>query len=140
MLDEAATGPRWLEIQSVAECVRDAILFAEKELRLYELRAWVIMVNHVHLLIYPKAELPRITRAIKNYSARQANAILGRTGPFWQDESYDHWVRNAGEMEKTVAYIEGNPVAAGLVARVEEWKWSSAFGVGRRPVSLNTVK
>ena len=49
------------------------------------------MVNHVHILIEPEAELARITKAIKNYSARQANIILARTGrAFWQDESYDH--------------------------------------------------
>ena len=68
--------------------------------------------------------------SIKNYSARQANAILGRTGqPFWQDESYDHWVRSPEELEKIVRYIEKNPVAAGLVDRVEDWRWSSAFRI-----------
>jgi REP element-mobilizing transposase RayT len=42
------------------------------------------MANHVHILIYPEARLSRITKAIKNHTARQANAILGRTGlPFW---------------------------------------------------------
>jgi type I restriction enzyme R subunit/putative DNA methylase len=88
------------------------------------------MVNHVHILIDPRAELSSITKAVKNVSARQANAILGRTGqPFWQDESYDHWVRGRDEMEKIVRYIEYNPVAAGLVERVEAWLWSSAFRV-----------
>jgi len=87
------------------------------------------MVNHVHILIDPQAKLSRITKAVKNFSARQANALLGRTGqPFWQDESWDHWVRGPEELEKTVAYIEGNPLAAGLVERVEDWRWSSAFG------------
>jgi len=86
------------------------------------------MVNHVHILIYPKCTLSRITKSIKNFSARQANAILGCTGqPFWQDESYDHWVRGPEEMEKIVRYIEGNPVTAGLVKRPEDWRWSSAF-------------
>jgi type I restriction enzyme R subunit/putative DNA methylase len=83
-----------------------------------------------HILIDPRAELSRITKAVKNFSARQANAILERTGqPFWQDESYDHWVRGRDEMEKIVRYIEHNPVAAGLVERVEAWRWSSAFRV-----------
>ena len=86
------------------------------------------MVNHVHILIYPESPLPKITKSIKNYSARQANLILGRTGlPFWQDESYDHWVRGPEELTKIVRYIEGNPVAAGLVNRGEDWRWSSAF-------------
>lgn len=91
--------------------------------------------NHVHILIYPNTPLSRITQAIKNHPARQANAILGRTGlPILQDESYDHWVRGPEELAKIVRYIEGNPCAAGLVSKVEDWRWSSAFGQAGRPV------
>jgi REP element-mobilizing transposase RayT len=130
-LDSSATGPRWIQDERVAQAVADALAFGEQRLYLYQTRAWVLMVNHVHVLIYPAAELSRITKAIKNYSARQANAILGRTGlPFWQDESYDHWVRGPEELEKIVRYIERNPVSAGLVDRPEDWRWSSAFGAG----------
>ena len=129
-LDMATTRPRWLEDERVAQCVVDALRYGERQLGLYQLRAWVLMVNHLHILIHPEAKLSRITKAIKNYSARQANAILGRTGqPFWQDESYDHWVRGPEEFEKIVRYIEWNPVVAGLVQRVETWRWSSAFGM-----------
>jgi REP element-mobilizing transposase RayT len=127
-LDAAATGPRWLQDERVAQVVADALRYGEAQLSLYKLRAWVLMVNHVHILIYPNAALPRITKAIKNYSARQSNLILGRTGsPFWQDESYDHWVRGPEELDKIVRYVEQNPVAAGLVSRAEGWRWSSAF-------------
>ena len=63
-------------------------------------------------------------------SARQAHAILGRTGlPFWQDESYDHWVRGPEELAKVVRYMEKNPVVAGRVSKAEDWRWSSAFGM-----------
>jgi REP-associated tyrosine transposase len=128
-LDSAATGPRWLAEERVAQCVADALQYGSLNLGLYELRAWVLMLNHVHILIDPRAELSRITKSIKNFSARQANVILGRTGqPFWQDESYDHWVRTRDELEKIVRYIEENPVRAGLVTRAEDWRWSSAFG------------
>jgi putative transposase len=102
--------------------------FGERQLRLYNLLAWVVMINHFHILIYPEAALSRITKAIKNYSARWANQLLMRTGqPFWQDESYDHWVRGPEELERIARYIERNPVAAGLVERPEDWRWSSAF-------------
>jgi REP-associated tyrosine transposase len=126
-ISQAATGPRWLEDKRVAQCCADALQYGEQHLQLYKLRAWVLMVNHVHILIYPEASLSRITKAIKNFSARQANALLGRKGqPFWQDESYDHWVRDPEELKKIVSYIEENPLAAGLVERVEDWPWSSA--------------
>jgi putative transposase len=127
-LDKAATGPRWLQDERVAQCVADALHYGEKQLGLYELQAWVLMVNHVHILTNPKAKLQKITRSIKSFSARQANAILQRTGrPFWQEESYDRWARGPKEMGKLVQYIEQNPVAAGLVERAEDWRWSSAF-------------
>lgn len=112
----------------MAQCVVDALQYGERQLGLYQLSAWVLMVNHVHILINPAAKIARITKAIKNFSARQANAILGRTGqPVWQDESYDHWVRGPEELEKIVRYIADNPVMAGLVKRAEDWRWSSAF-------------
>jgi REP element-mobilizing transposase RayT len=135
-LDKAATGPRWLLDERVAKCVVDALKYGQDNLHLYELRAWVLMVNHVHILIYPEAELSRITKSVKNFSARQANAILELTGrPFWQDESFDHWVRGPEELEKIVRYIEENPVSAGLVEKVEDWRWSSAHvGQASRPV------
>jgi len=86
------------------------------------------MPNHVHILIRPSADLSRITKAIKNFSAREANAILGRSGqPFWQDESFDRWVRNQEELQKIIRYIEENPVNAGLVVRSQDWRWSSVF-------------
>ena len=85
------------------------------------------MPNHVHLLITPRVELAKITRTIKGKSARQANAMLGRTGqPFWQDESFDHWIRHPQQFEKVKSYIERNPVSAGLVRSPEQWPYSSA--------------
>jgi putative transposase len=126
--DRAATGPRWLQDERVAQCVVDALRYGEKELGLYDLEAWVLMANHVHILIQPKAALPKITKSIKNFSARQANAILGRTGqPFWREESYDHWARGPKEMARIARYIEENPVTAGLVEKAEDFRWSSAF-------------
>ena len=97
----------------------------ERERRFYQLCAWAVMPNHVHLLILPLAPVPILMRWLKGSSARGANRILGRTGnPFWQDESYDHYLR--GSIERTIAYIEGNPVSAGLVASADLWPWSSA--------------
>jgi REP element-mobilizing transposase RayT len=107
--------------------VADALHYGADTLHLYDIHAWVIMSNHVHFLIDPHAPIPRITRAIKSYSAKQANIVLGRTGQhFWALESYDRWVRGPEEFEKIVRYIEFNPVKAGVVSTPEEYRWSSA--------------
>ncbi len=126
-LDRAEYGPLWLEDERVAARVMHAIEWGANSLGHYRLHAFVVMANHIHLLIDPIVSLPRITNGLKGVSAREANRILGRVGGrFWQDESFDHWVRNGKEFEKIRTYIERNPVAAGLVAKPEDWPWSSA--------------
>jgi len=126
-LDAAQRGPLWLKDPRVAGCVVEALRDGETKLGLYELAAYVVMTNHVHVLLWARAPLARIMRLLKGFSARRANQIMGRSGKrFWQDESYDHWVRAAGEFRRIVAYIESNPVTAGLVAKPEDWPWSSA--------------
>jgi hypothetical protein len=54
------------------------------------------------------------------------NRIRGETGTYWQGETFDHWVRDDAELLRIIEYIEGNPVAAGLTDRPENWPWSSA--------------
>jgi len=129
-LDRAACGPAWMRDPAIADCVARALRFGEQQLGYYELAAYVVMPNHVHVVLTPHAPLSRITNTLKGVSARHGNQILGRTGkPFWQYESYDHWVRTRSEYQRIVAYIERNPVAAGLVEKPEDWPWSSARGV-----------
>jgi len=126
-LDAALTGPTWLKQPQIAEIVTEALRFAEFELELYELLAWVVMANHVHVVIQPRAPLFRITHAVKGYTARQANRMLGREGhAFWQHESFDRWIRDRYELERAIRYVERNPVVGGLVEREEDWEWSSA--------------
>ena len=129
-LDRAEFGPRWLSDDRIAREIIDAFHFGQHQLGFYELYSFVIMPNHVHLLLQPKVQLARITKSLKGYTARRANQILQRTGsPFWQYESFDHWVRNERELQKIIDYIEYNPVAAGFVGKPEEWRWSSAYRV-----------
>ena len=94
--------------------------------RLYDLHAWIIMANHVHILIRPTVPLSKALMNIKSASARAANRALARVGqPFWQSESYDHWVRSDQEFNSIVRYMHNNPVKAGLVNCPEEYRWSS---------------
>ena len=124
LLDRALSGPTWLVQPEIANCVINCPLDKGNQ---HDLHAFVVMRNHVHLLITPRAPLGSITKAMRGKSARLANAILGRTGqPFWQDESFDHWIRRPRQFDKVKRYIEGNPVRAGLVQRPEQWPYSSA--------------
>ena len=96
--------------------------------------SYVVMPNHVHLLITPLAPLPEVLRRVKGRTSRESNVLLGSTGkPFWQHESYDHWVRGGDEFRRIQAYIENNPVKAGLVRTPEEYPWSSASGAWLKP-------
>jgi putative transposase len=127
ILDTTSTGPLWLKDARIAREVVSAIHRGATDLHQYELQAYVVMANHVHLLITPAIGLPRITKGLKGVTAKAANRILGRTGkPFWLDESYDRWVRSSKEFGRIAEYIERNPVASGLVSRAEDWPWSSA--------------
>jgi len=120
-------GTTWLSDSRVARQVVQAIRDGERQKRLYQSKAWVVMPNHVHLLILPQAALAQITHWIKGKTARESNRLLGRMGqPFWRHESFDHWVRSEWELRRIVAYIEANPVSAGLAATPEDWPWSSA--------------
>ena len=126
ILDEARIGPLWLKDPRIAQFILSAIEEAQHQ-EMFKLRAYTLMANHVHVLMEPIAPVAQITRLIKGATARQANLVLSRTGMrFWQDESFDHWIRNSAESQKIRVYIENNPVAAGLAARPEEWPWSSA--------------
>jgi putative transposase len=124
-------GPRWLGDERVAKAVADTLTFCDVSLNLYRLRAWVLMINHVHILIEPNAPLPIMMRRAKTFSARRANAVLGRDGDFWARESFDRWIRNEKEANQVIRYIENNPVAAGLVSNPEHWRWSSAWSNDR---------
>ena len=139
-LDRAKTGPLWLGDPRIADIVVAELVQLEKS-GLARLHAWVVMANHLHLLIRSQAAMAEITRKIKGRTARRANLLLGRVGKaFWQDESFDHWIRNEGESEKVKKYIERNPVAAGLVKEEKDWKWSSAAGEKPQAEACATVK
>jgi len=111
----------------MARLVVSAIEQGEASLGLYVLESYVVMPNHVHLLLNPKVPVAEITRRLKGPTARDANRVLNRSGKrFWQDESFDHWVRDDAERLRLRSYIESNPVVAGLAKRPEDWPWSSA--------------
>src|SRR4051812_35464763 len=83
-----------LSPKPIAQLVVDSIRYGAQHLQYYDLHAFVVMANHVHLLVLPRVSPSRFLQTLKGYTAREANRLLGRTGrPFWQAESYDHAVR-----------------------------------------------
>jgi putative transposase len=129
LLDRGANGPLHLRRREIAELVAGALQDGQRRFQRYELHAFVVMPNHVHLLVTPKVVASRWLAPLKGFTAYRANEWLGSHGQaFWQDESYDHLVRSAVDFERIRAYIEENPVSAGLVVEAEEYLWSSATG------------
>jgi REP element-mobilizing transposase RayT len=125
-LDTARTGPMYLAQEPIAHVVMASLRHGEL-LGHYDLAAYAILSNHVHVLLLPRISPARLLQSLKGATERQANLILGRTGEtFWQAESYDHWVRDDGERQRIPAYIEENPVKAGLVQHASDYRWSSA--------------
>jgi len=125
LLDEYRTGPAYLRLPAIADIVADRIRQGGECDD--DLHAWVVMPNHAHWLISPRVDVPVLMRRLKGGSAREANQMLGQTGkPFWQDESYDHLVRNTDEFHRLENYILENPVRAGLARSVEEYPWCGA--------------
>jgi putative transposase len=135
LLDQTRAGPFYLRQQELADMVVEAIHYGATVLGHYTLHAFVVMPNHVHLLITPAVALCRLTKSLKGITAKRANAMLALTGnPFWQEESYDHLVRQESEFDKIRRYLEENPVRAGLVTAAGQYRWSSAgWATGGRP-------
>ncbi len=125
VLDEGQ-GEAWMKRPEIAAIIRDALLHFDGDR--YDLGAWCVMPNHVHVMLSPKDghALPDILHSIKRHSAREANKALGREGDFWQKESYDHIVRDADDFWNQRDYILRNPKSAGL----ENWEFVSD-GAGR---------
>jgi REP element-mobilizing transposase RayT len=125
---DTGCGECWLRRPEVAGLVASALRFFEGQR--YRLDEWVVMPNHVHAVVWPMPNqtLSAILRSWKRFTAREANQILRRTGqPFWQPESFDHWIRNDPEHARCCRYVRMNPVNARLCSSPEEWRWSSAW-------------
>ena len=138
LLDNARTGPLYLRQPEIAGMMVEAIRYRDHVSGEYDLHSFVVMANHVHLLVTPHVAVAQIMQSLKRFTARECNKALGFTGkPFWQDESYDRLVRDKIEFERISRYIEMNPVNAGLAASPEEFPWSSARPIANRPQVTN---
>ena len=101
---DAGHGACWLSKLEIASLVTDALKHFNGQR--YELRAWVVMPNHVHAVVWPLPgqTLSDILHSWKSFTSKAANKLLGRTGEFWQKESFDHWIRDDAEHARLAAY------------------------------------
>ena len=111
-------GECYLRDPRVAEVIVDSLEYLDGKTLL--LIAWCIMPNHVHLVfkLQPGHNIADVMHSLKAYTARHANKILGRKGPFWQPEYFDRLIRR-GKFAQTVDYVLDNPQKAGL----RDWPW-----------------
>ena len=123
---DAGHGSCSLRLSKVACIVEDAFLHFDG--RRYKLLEWVVMPNHVHVLVEtdPENQLSAIVHTWKSFTAKEANKILGSSAHFWQPDYFDRFIRNDAHFANAVRYIHQNPVKAKLVERPEDWPFGSA--------------
>ena len=141
ILHREAVGPTWMRDNRIAANVAENLHRLDSDA--YRLDAFSVMSNHVHTVLRPLVNkelieeilrsqddglsgipaLSKIMHTIKGRSARACNLILGRSGAFWEHESFDHVIRN-GKFDKTIRYVLNNPVKIGLVRNWEDYRWN----------------
>ena len=121
-------SPFWLKEDKIAKIIKDSLFWGSQ--KRYDLFAFCVMPNHVHILIRPVIiddkpfPLQKIMYDHKHFTAIEANKLLKRKGNFWQDEHYDHYIRNENEFFNILNYIYLNPVKANLVENPDEWEFT----------------
>jgi len=120
------TGSCLLQDPRAATIAEDALLHFQGDR--FALSAWCVMPNHVHVVVTPFREfsLPNLLHSWKSYSAHEVNKALAREGKVWEEEAFDHLVRNERAFSRFVNYTENNPVKARLCERPEDWAFGSA--------------
>ena len=101
----------------------------------YLLHEFVIMPDHIHVLLTPKTSLEKSVQFIKGGFSYRAKKELGSNMEVWQKGFSDHRIRDAEDYLRHVEYIRENPVRKNLCERAEEYPYSSA-GAG---IELDSV-
>ena len=124
---DAGSGECELRDPRAARIVVDALRFFD-ETR-YQLKSFCVMPNHVHVIMRPTGDwlLKRILFSWKSYTSHEINKVLGRKGQLWQEEYYDHLIRDEQELLELTDYVANTPVKAGLV----DWPWVGLEGDDR---------
>ncbi len=112
----------------------------------YRVLAWVIMPNHVHVLIDPVEPIAKIIQGWKSFTARWLLAHNERLGlgipdphHVWMREYWDRFIRDDDHLRATIDYFHRNPVKAGLCREPGDWPWSSAGSLSSADVLVGTA-
>ena len=130
LLDNNTKGPHWLKNDKIAQIWFDALKYFDGER--YTVICSTIMSNHVHFIFYKlDRKLSQIMKSLKGFSAFEINKILKQENPtialkseFWQDESFDRYIRDRADLRAKIFYILNNPVKAGIVEHWEDYEWN----------------
>jgi len=120
-------GEKIFSNPKIVNIVLSAIFFL-KEKGYFRLYSFVVMPEHLHLIILPqnKKTLSQIMHSLKSYTAKKINNLLGQSGKIWQDGFYERIIRSEGDLREKTTYIENNPVRKKLVEAPEKYFYSSA--------------
>jgi len=121
---DSGRGACHLAKSEIASLVQEALRYFDG--RRYDLIAWCIMPNHVHVIVRPFEgyDLAGIMHSWKSFTAKQANRLLEATEAFWQEEYYDHLIRDEEDFRNQINYVLENPDKAGL----QDWPWCRIQG------------
>jgi len=122
------TDHRWI----LPPAARDAVLECclKHHADRFDLHAAVVMPDHVHMIFTClrrsdgwTCSLPEVMHAVKGASAWKINTLLGRKGPVWQEEFFDHVLRSNDSLAEKVGYVCQNPMRAGLLDNENLYRW-----------------
>lgn len=122
-------GRRVFQVREVADVMLETLL-GYRERGVYLLHEFVIMPDHIHLLITPNAStsLEKAVQFIKGGSSHRIGKLRGSKSEIWQVGFHDWTIRDGDDWNAKVQYIHENPVRARLVQRAGDWLYSSANG------------
>ena len=116
-----------LKNNNIAQIVVDA--WSHWHTKKYNIIAFTVMPNHVHLLIdhFSNESLGTLIHSWKSFTAQQINKINNTTGPLWSKDYWDRYIRDEQHLKNAVHYIMNNPVKAGLVNSADDWEFSGVL-------------
>jgi putative transposase len=121
---------RALFIKAILATILVEQIAACRDRGFYKLHAFVVMPEHLHILLTPGDEttIEKAVQMIKGGSAHRMGLEMPAKFPIWHRGFHDRWIRDDEQYRKAKMYVEENPVKAKLAGRAEDYFWSSANG------------